>query len=122
MLFLRSSGHYALIVGPALGMFGFGWSLTHPPLNSGVVNRVGPDLYGEVNASFNTIRNIAGSLGIAVAVSLLGKAGRPDALAAYHRVFTVFAVSVALCWLVLWLIYPRVSATQRESVERGAAK
>jgi predicted MFS family arabinose efflux permease len=108
LVFLGERPNY-LIIAPALGLFGMGWSLTQPPLNAGVVNRVTADLYGEVNASFNTVRNIAGALGIAVAVTMIGKSNQPDPIGVYHRVFTVFAVSVALCWAVLALVYPRVS-------------
>jgi len=109
LVFLPEQPNYPLVA-PALGLFGMGWSLTHPPLNSGVVSRVEPDLYGEVNASFNTVRNIAGALGIAVAVTIVGPADRPDPLAAYHRVFIVFAAGVALCWVVLRFVYRRVSS------------
>jgi EmrB/QacA subfamily drug resistance transporter len=109
LVFLSAEPRYVLVA-PALGLFGMGWSLTHPPLNSGVVSRVGPDLYGEVNAAFNTVRNIAGALGIAVAVTIVGSADRPDALDAYRRVFAVFAVAVALCFVVLRFVYRRVGA------------
>ncbi len=112
LVFLQETPRYVLVA-PALGLFGMGWSLTHPPLNSGVVSRVEPDLYGEVNASFNTVRNIAGALGIAVAVTIIGPADRPDPIAAYHRVFVVFAVAVFLCWAVLRFWYRRVSAIPR---------
>jgi EmrB/QacA subfamily drug resistance transporter len=99
-----------LRIAPAMGLFGIGWSLTNPPLNSGVVARVGADLYGEVNASFNTIRNIAAALGIAVAVTIVGAADRPDPLTAYRHTFIVLAVPVALCWAVLRFVYRRVGA------------
>ncbi len=113
---LSETSNYAWVVGPALIGFGFGWSLTQPPLNSAVVNRVDADLYGEVNASFNTIRNIGGALGIAVAVSVLGSAAVPDSIASYKLTFGVFAACVAACTLVLWLIYPRVSAAHQPPV------
>lgn len=110
---LSETTSYAYAVGPSLIGFGIGWSLTQPPLNSAVVNRVDPDLYGEVNASFNTIRNIAGALGIAVAVSLLASAAVPDSIASYKLVFAVFGVCVVACTLLLWLIYPKVSAAHQ---------
>jgi MFS family permease len=109
VVFIRSEPNY-LLIAPAMGLFGMGWSLTNPPLNSGVVSRVSADLYGEVNASFNTIRNIAAALGIAVAVTIVGPADRADALAAYRRAFIVLAVAVALCWVVLRFVYRRVGA------------
>ncbi len=112
LIFLREEPHY-LWIAPCMGMFGMGWSLTQPPLNAGVLQRVSADLYGQVNASFNTVRNIAGALGIAVAVTMIGKGVPDDPVAVYNRVFMVFAVSVALCWAVLTFVYPRVSANTR---------
>ena len=119
LIFLRETPHY-LLIAPTMGLFGMGWSLTHPPLNSGVVSRVEPDLYGEVNASFNTVRNIAGALGIAVAVTIIGPADRANPMAAYRLVFLVFAVAVFLCWVVLRFWYRRVSAIPRTHGEAQA--
>ncbi|MDA3039718.1 MAG: MFS transporter [Actinomycetota bacterium] len=110
---LSETRNYAYTAGPSLIGFGLGWSLTQFIVQSAVVNRVNPGLYGEVNASFNTIRNIGGALGIAVAVSLLGSAAVPDSIASYKLVFGVFGVCVVACTLVLWLIYPRVSAAHQ---------
>ncbi len=109
LFFLGSDPNYWVSAGPAIALFGAGWALTQPPLNGGVLARVGPDFYGEVNASFNTVRNIAAALGIAIAVSLIGDKNRPDAVAAYDRVFWAFTVSVIGCWLVLFFVYPRVA-------------
>jgi EmrB/QacA subfamily drug resistance transporter len=109
VVFLGTEPDY-LRIAPAMALFGAGWSLTNPPLNSGVVSRVAPDLYGEVNASFNTVRNIAAALGIAVAVAVVGPAGRPEPLAAYRTAFVVLSVSVAACWAVLRFVYRRIGA------------
>jgi predicted MFS family arabinose efflux permease len=113
LLFLGSEPNYWLSVGPAIGLTGAGWALTQPPLNSGVVSRVGPDFYGEVNATFNTVRNVAGALGVAIAVAIIGEAGRADVLAAYDRVFGTFLSSMVACWLVLLVLYPRRAAADR---------
>ncbi|MFN0091358.1 MAG: MFS transporter [Acidimicrobiales bacterium] len=107
LVFLDDTPNYWLGGMPAIALFGAGWALTQPPLNSGVVSRVSSDYYGEVNAAFNTIRNIAGALGIAIAVSIIGSPDRPDAAAAYDRVFLAFTGSVVACWLVLFFVYPK---------------
>jgi hypothetical protein len=86
-----------------------------------VVARVSPDLYGEVNASFNTIRNIAAALGIAVAVTIVGPADRADPLTAYRHTFIVLAVPVALCWAVLRFAYRRVGAMPLDTAASGHA-
>jgi EmrB/QacA subfamily drug resistance transporter len=123
LLFLHEKPNYWLAAAPAIALFGAGWALTQPPLNSGVLSQVPPDKYGEVNASFNTVRNIAAALGIAIAVSILGDADRPDALAAYHRVFWAFVAAVVACWLVLFLIYPSAAhGDRREDPSPAAAR
>jgi hypothetical protein len=80
---------------------------------------VHPDAFGEVNAAFNTVRNIAGALGIALAIAILGDtstAGLED----YEHVFMFFMAAVVACWLVLFFVYPRVSRRWSESPEHGA--
>ncbi len=119
VLFLQEEPSY-LRIAPAMALFGMGWSLTNPPLNSGVVSRVSADLYGEVNASFNTVRNIAAALGIAVAVTIVGPADRVDPMTAYRQVFVVLAASVAACWVVLRFVYRRVGAIPATSAPTAA--
>jgi nitrate/nitrite transporter NarK len=122
LVFLHAKPNYWLAAAPAIALFGAGWALTQPPLNSGVLSQVSADYYGEVNASFNTIRNIAGALGIAIAVSILGDAHRPDALAAYHRVFWAFVAAVVACWLVLFLVYPSAAHGEDKAIQPGSAR
>jgi EmrB/QacA subfamily drug resistance transporter len=110
---LGRTDSYWLLAAPAVGFMGGGWALTQPPLNSAVMSQVGADLYGQANATFNTVRNIAAAMGIAVTVAVLGDPGRPDALDAYRRVFLVFAGVSAACWLVLVLLYPRAPRAPR---------
>ncbi len=121
LLFLSETPNYWVSAAPAIGLFGFGWSLTQPPLNTGVLSRVSADFYGEVNASFNTVRNIAAALGVAIAVSVLGDKDRPDVLAAYDRVFWVFLSSVVACWLVLFFVYSRHGAAS-DATNRSAPR
>jgi EmrB/QacA subfamily drug resistance transporter len=113
VLLLGSEPNYWVGAAPAIALMGGGWALTQPPLNSGVMSHVSANAYGEVNAAFNTVRNIAGALGVAIAVVILGDPGRSDVVAAYHRVFLAFTASVVACWLVLFFVYPRVPRPAR---------
>lgn len=101
----------------ACALAGGGWAMTQPPLNSGVLSRVGADYYAEVNASFNTVRNISGALGVAIAIAIIGDADRPDVLAAYDRVWwTFFGVAVTLA-VIVFVLYPRSAG--RQGAARG---
>ncbi|MEZ5235070.1 MAG: MFS transporter [Acidimicrobiales bacterium] len=113
LLTMTEEPNYWVSIGPAIALTGAGWALTQPPLNSGVVSRVGADFYGEVNASFNTVRNVAGALGVSIAVAIIGDADRPDALATYDRVLLTFIASMVACWAVLLLLYPRRERSAR---------
>ncbi len=110
LAFLTATPNYWLCVAPAIAFSGAGWALTSPPLNSGVLSRVGPDYYGEVNASFNTVRNVAAALGVAIGVAIVGKSSGPAAVAAYDRAFWACVLCGLACWFVLFFLYPRRSS------------
>lgn len=110
---LQGSANYWWCAAPSIALMGGGWALTQPPLNAGVMSQVGADLYGQANATFNTVRNIASAMGIAISVAVIGNPGRSDVLGAYRRVFVVFAIGAAFCWLTLMLVYPRSGAAAR---------
>lgn len=111
LLTLTEDPNYWISAAPSITLFGAGWAVTQPPLNASVIRHVSADYYGEVNAAFNTIRNIAGALGIAIAIAIIGEPDRADRLAAYDRVFWVFVVSAIASWALLAFAYPR-SETQ----------
>ena len=90
---------------PAMILFGFGWGVTFPTLNSGVLASAPAELGAEVNAAFNTVRNVAAALGIAISIAILGAADRPDALEAFERVFLLFVAATLLCSLATFLLY-----------------
>ncbi len=107
---LTEEPNYWLSAGPCIGLFGAGWALTQPTLNSSVLSHVSADFYGEVNAAFNTIRNVAGALGIAVAIAIVGDPERANPMAAYGRAFAAFAVAGLACWALLVFVFPRPAA------------
>lgn len=112
LIFLTEEPNYWLAAAPCIGLFGAGWALIQPPLNNSVIRHVSPDYYGEVNAAFNTVRNIAGALGIAVAISIIGDKNRIDVIAAYDRaLLTLFASGLAFVACLLFL-FPRSPAPE----------
>lgn len=107
---LGSEPNYWLHMAPVIAGFGFGWGLSHPQMNSFALNHVPPENFGETNAAFNTVRNIAAAVGTAGAIAIVGQRGRSDALAAFERANAFFAAWVGLAFLTLlvgmWRLTP----------------
>lgn len=87
---------------PGLILFGMGWGMTIPPLNGWTLEQVTQDNWGEVNAAFNTGRNVAAAIGSAAVVGLIGDADRIDRMAAYDRTWIFFVFWVVAGGVVLW--------------------
>lgn len=81
---------------PTIAGFGTGWGLSNPSMNSWALGRVPQQVYGEVNAAFNTIRNLGGAIGVSAVIAMIGAADRPDVLAAYDRANLFLAASIGL--------------------------
>ena len=96
---------------PAVVCFGIGFGMTYSPLNSAALEGVSPDVFGEVNAAFNTIRNLAGGLGIAIVVAILGDSDR-IAFETFDKVFYLFAFLSAVPAVVIYTLYPRTAPVQ----------
>jgi MFS family permease len=106
LLFLGEEPNYWLAAAPAVGLFGVAWASTMPSLQSGIIRQVPAAVYGEANAAFNTVRNVAGAVGIAAALAIVGPRDRPDPMAAYDRVWLCSFVAVTLGMLTVVLLYP----------------
>lgn len=86
---------------PTIAGFGTGWGLSNPSMNSWALGRVPQAVYGEVNAAFNTIRNLGGAIGVSAVIAIIGAADRPDVLDAYDRANTFLATSIGLSCLTV---------------------
>lgn len=91
---------------PAVALFGTGFGLTFSPLNGAALRGVGQEVFGQVNAAFNTTRNLAGGLGVAIVIAILGDAD-PIPFELFDRVFFVFAFFSVIPALIIYLFYPR---------------
>lgn len=107
---------------PTIMGFGLGWGISNPSMNSWALGRVPQSVFGEVNASFNTIRNLGGAIGVSTAVTIVGAADRADVLAAYDRANLFFASAVGLSCLTvtlgsIWIarLPPRPTASGTEA-------
>jgi MFS family permease len=91
---------------PVIAAMGAGWAMVSPQLNGALLKHVHPDFWGEANASFNTVRNVAAALGIAIAVALVGEATGVGAAGAFEPLWTFYVVAMALMAAVVWLLVP----------------
>ncbi len=99
---------------PTIMGFGFGWGISNPSMNSWALARVPQAAFGEVNASFNTIRNLGGAVGVSTAVAIVGAADRSDVLAAYDRANLFFAAAIGLSCLTVTVGTFAISRGHRE--------
>lgn len=81
---------------PTVMLFGAGWGLSNPSMNSWALGSVDQAVYGEVNAAFNTLRNLGAAIGVATGLALIGSPDRVSTLAAYDRANIFFATAIGL--------------------------
>jgi MFS family permease len=98
--------HYVTVFLPATLLFSVGFGLTFSPLNGAALRGVNPAAFGEVNAAFNTVRNLGGGLGVALVVALLGD-DRPIPFTNFDRTFATMALVGVVPALVIGVLYPR---------------
>lgn len=98
--------HYVTVFLPATVLFSLGFGFTFSPLNGAALRGVDPAAFGEVNATFNTVRNLGGGLGVAMVVALLGNE-QPIPFNRFDHTFFAMAFLGVLPVLVIGLFYPR---------------
>ena len=102
--------HYFTTFLPATVLFSLGFGLTFSPLNGAALRGVDPSAFGEANATFNTVRNLGGGLGVAMVVALLGNA-QPIPFARFDHTFFAMAFLGIVPVVVVGLFYPRGTDT-----------
>ena len=103
---------------PGVVLFGVGFGFTFSPLNAAALSGVKHEALAQVNAAFNTIRNVGGAIGIALVIAIVGERGRPDVLAAFDRAFIALAILALAAAITFRVAYP--SATEEKSVVEQA--
>jgi EmrB/QacA subfamily drug resistance transporter len=91
---------------PATLLFSLGFGFTFSPLNGAALRGVEPAAFGEVNATFNTVRNLGGGLGVAIVVALLGNA-QPIPFERFDHTYYAMAFLGIVPVVVVALCYPR---------------
>jgi EmrB/QacA subfamily drug resistance transporter len=104
---LDADGRYLTSFLPGIVMFGFGWGLSSPTMNSFALDAVPEAAWGTMNAAFNMFRNVAGAVGVAAAVAFVGSADRVDIVAAFDRAWLFLFVMTLLGATMTIVFYPR---------------
>jgi len=91
---------------PGVLLFSTGFGLTFSPLNAAALEDVPEAKFGQVNAAFNTLRNVAGAFGAAAVIALLGSRATSD-LAAFDRTYAFLALCTVLAALTVLTTYPK---------------
>ncbi|MDH3731609.1 MAG: MFS transporter [Acidimicrobiia bacterium] len=101
---------YLVSLFPTISSMGMGWAMVSPQLNGALLKHVHPNYWGEANASFNTVRNVAAALGIAIAIGLVGEASGAGAATAFEPLWGFYTIVMALVALVVWFLVPTSAA------------
>jgi EmrB/QacA subfamily drug resistance transporter len=102
--------HYVTVFLPATILFSLGFGFTFSPLNGAALRGVDPAAFGEVNATFNTVRNLGGGLGVAIVVALLGNE-QPIPFERFDHTFYAMAFLGIVPVIVIGLFYPKGDQT-----------
>jgi hypothetical protein len=116
VLFLGPEPAYWTEFAPALVLFGVGWGMTTPLLNSLALSAVEERYWAETNAGFNTMRFVAAAIGTAGAIAIIGDPDRIDLVTAYDRTFLFFMVWIALAGVVVFVFLPSGAGRRRPAV------
>lgn len=108
--FIGPDANYFLCLFPAIAAMGAGWAMVTPQLNAALLKHVHSNFWGEANASFNTVRNVAAALGIAVAVGLVGEGTGKAAAGAYEPLWAFYVFAMFAMALVVWFLFPTKSS------------
>ncbi len=98
---LEAEPNYWGSLGPAIALYGLGWGMTIPLLNSLALKAVSETHYGEVNGLFNTLRYASAAIGTAVLFALLTVDGGAESIPYYKRALVFFAIAGTASFVAL---------------------
>lgn len=95
---------------PGLLLNSCGFGLTFSALNAASLAGVPDGAIGQVNAAFNTGRNLAAALGTAAVIAILGSSITVDA---FNRAFLLLACFAAFAAATIWVAYPAAPGARK---------
>ncbi len=96
---------------PTIALFGLGWGMCVPLLNSVAIAWVDDSYFGEVSGLFNTLRYAASAIGIAGLFALLKE--ESGSIVYYQHVLLFFLLATIAAFVSLWIPIRRPSASHR---------
>jgi MFS family permease len=96
---------------PGLMLFGVGMGFVFAPLNAAALVDVPGPKFSQANAAFNTVRSLAGALGIAAVVAALGNGGDVDVMVPFERAYGLLVAFSVVALVILLALWPRRDAS-----------
>ena len=103
VLALGTEPSYWFTMAPSIFLFGLGWGMCVPLLNSIALKAVPEKFFGEISGLFNTLRYASAAIGIAAFFALLTEDSGPGSLIYYQRALTFFLVAASVAFASLWI-------------------
>ncbi|MDE0135995.1 MAG: MFS transporter [Acidimicrobiaceae bacterium] len=103
VLTLGTEPNYWFTMAPSIILFGLGWGMCVPLLNSVALKAVPEKFFGEVSGLFNTLRYASAAIGIAAFFALLTEDSGPGSLIYYQHALVFFLVAASVAFLSLWI-------------------
>ncbi|WP_423916754.1 MFS transporter [Candidatus Poriferisodalis sp.] len=100
---LGTEADYLGEMAPTIALFGLGWGMCVPLLNSVALAWVDESYFGEISGLFNTLRYAASAIGIAGLFALLKDESGERALVYYQHVLAFFLVFAIAAFVSLWV-------------------
>ncbi len=103
VLALGTEPNYWFAMAPSILLYGMGWGMCVPLLNSVALKAVPDKYFGEVSGLFNTLRYASAAIGIAAFFALLTEDSGPGSLIYYQHALVFFLVAASVAFASLWI-------------------
>ena len=103
VLALGVTPSYWFAMAPSISLFGLGWGMCVPLLNSVALKAVPEKYFGEVSGLFNTLRYASAAIGIAALFAALTEDSGAASLVYYQRALVFFLIAASVGFMSLWI-------------------